>query len=423
MTWRFIARNMVLLAVLVACTERNGRAGADHPESSELAARGDARDTGNNAAPSRSMTTVSADTGGYVRLRVMKLMDNSGFGQPVEAARFLAPADWRMEGGIQWSPNFGCLAMLVNAQFRFIAPDGITALEVFPNYVWNWYDDPYQRQLAAQTAQSAGQRPCDMAPPAAAAEFLRNKLVPAFRRGAQVVATEQQPQVAQASQASMQAYMQQAAAYGLQMDLRADAARIRINYTMNGRQIEEWISATVQYNKQQVMSASAAMQGGMGYTSSYTLTATAQIGTRAPAGRLDGLTPLFATMIASYRPNVAYVNAVSQVMANMGNTQTQGAMDRSRIWSQANREISDIIRQGYDRQQQSQDRIAESWSQTTRGVETFVDPSTNERVELTGGYSQVWSNGNGEYVLSNSPNFEPNRVLDGNWREMRRPQR
>ena len=369
------------------------------------------------------MASTSADTGGYVRLKVFRLMDNTGFGQPVEAARFLVPSDWRMEGGIQWAPSFGCLQMMVNAQFRFVAPDGITGLEVFPNYVWNWYDDPYQRQLATQTARSAGQQPCDMAPPAGAAEFLRNKLVPAFRRGAQVVATEPQPQVAQASQASLQAYMQQAAAYGLQMDLRADAARIRINYTMNGRQIDEWISATVQYNKQQVMSASAAVQGGMGYTSSYTLTATAQIGTRAPAGQLDALTPLFTTMIASYRPNVAYVNAVSQVMAGMGTTQVQGAADRSRIWSQANRDISDIIRQGYDRQQQSQGRIAESWSQTTRGVETFVDPSTNERVELAGGYTQVWSNGNGEYVLSNSPNFVPNRVLEGNWREMQRPQR
>jgi hypothetical protein len=398
------------LGTLAGCGERNG---------AELEiARGPAGQAADDRG--RAMTPPS-DTGGYLRLRVMRLMDNTGFGQPVEAARFLVPADWRMEGGIQWAPSFGCLAMMVNAQFRFVAPDGITGLEVFPNYTWNWYDDPYQRQLAMQTAQSAGQRPCDMAPPAGAADFLRGKLVPAFRRGAQVVATEPQPEVARASQASLQAYMQQAAAYGLQMDLRADAARVRITYPVNGLPVEEWISATVQYNRQQIASASAAMQGGMGYTAMYTLTATAQVGTRAPAGKLDGLAPLFATMIASYRPNVAYVNAVSQVMANMGNTQIQGAVDRSRIWAQASRDISDIIRQGYERQQQSQDRIAESWSQTTRGVETFVDPSTSERVELSGGYSQVWSNGQGEYILSNSPNFEPNRVLDGNWREMRRP--
>jgi hypothetical protein len=423
MNGRSLCSRAAVLTALLACTDGGSQAGGDRAASFELAARGEPGEMETNSHPSPSVTTTGADTGGYLRLRVMRLMDHTGFGQPVEAARFLVPADWRMEGGIQWSPAFGCLPMIVNAQFRFVAPDGVTGLEVFPNYVWNWYDDPYQRQLAIQTAQSAGQRPCDMAPPAGAADFLSGKLVPGFRPGARIVATEPQPEVARASHASMQAYMQQAAAYGLQMDLRADAARVRINYNLNGQAVEEWISATVQYNRQQVLSAAAAAQGGMGYTSSYTLTATAQVGTRAPAGRLDQLAPLFATMIASYRPNVAYVSAVSQVMANMGNTQIQGAVDRSRIWSQASRDISDIIRQGYDRQQESQDRIAESWSQANRGLETYVDPSTHQRVQLTSGYSQVWSNGNGEYVLSNSANFEPNGVLDGNWREMQRPQR
>lgn len=349
-------------------------------------------------------------------------MDNTGFGQPVEAARFLVPVGWRTEGGVTWNQAFGCLYMLVSANIRFISPDGSSGMEIFPTYVWNWYDDQYQQQLVNQQLQQGGpQRPCDMAPPAGAVQFLRGKLVPAFRRGAQVVGSEPQPQVAALAQRALQAYAQQAAGYGLQMDLRADAARVRLNYTRNGQPVEEWISATVQSNRQMGPSPSAAMQGGMGQSATYTFVTAALIGTWAPAGRLEAMGPLYATMIASYRPNLAWVNAVQQVMTNMGNTAIQGAMDRSRIWAEANRSISATIRQGYDYQQQSQDRIAESWSQTTRGVETYVDPSSNERVELSSGYSQVWSNGQGEYILSNTPNFEPGRELPGNWREMHRP--
>jgi hypothetical protein len=401
----------LLYACALACGQKSGNLTKD-----TLAAQ---NSVANGATPNGE--TGNAATTDYVRLHYVRIMDNSGFGQPVEAARFLVPVGWRSEGGISWTSNLGCLYMLVNAQFRFVAPDGITALEVFPTYAWNWYDDPYQRQVASQTPMG-GSKPCDLAPPAGAVDFLRGKLVPAFRRGAQIVGSEAQPQVAAASQRSLQAYMQQAAAYGIQMQLRADAARVRLNYTMNGQPVEEWITATVQSNRTMGPSATAAMQGGMGQSATYVMVTTAQIGTRAPAGRLDAMGPLFATMIASYRPNLAWSNAVSQVLGNMNNTASQGAMDRSRIWAEANRSISETIRQGYDYQQQSQDRIAESWSQTTRGVETFVDPSTHERVELSSGYSQVWSNGQGEYILSNTPNFEPGREIQGNWREMQRPQ-
>lgn len=362
-----------------------------------------------------------AKPGDYVRLHVVRIMDHSGFGQPVEAARFLVPVDWRTEGGVAWSQSFGCLYLIVNAHIRFTAPDGLTALEIFPVSVWNWYDDPYQLQLVQQQlAQGGPARPCDLARPTDAASYLRGRLVPAARGGAQITTVERQPDVAAASRRSLQAYSRQAAAYGLQMQLDADAARVRLRYQVQGRPVEEWITATVQSNRTMAPSAAAAMQGGAGYAAVYTQVATAQIGTRAPAGRLDELGPLFSTMIASYRPNLAWTNAVQQVMTNMGNTAIQGAADRSRIWSQANREISDIIRQGYDYQQQSQNRIAESWSQTTRGVETYVDPGTNERVELSSGYTQAWSNGQGEYILSDSPNFNPNHELRGNWRELRK---
>jgi hypothetical protein len=74
--------------------------------------------------------------------------------------------------------------------------------------------------------------------------------------------------------------------------------------------------------------------------------------------------------------------------------------------------------QVYESRQASLDRTFERQSQALRGVETFVDPSTSSRVELSTGYQGAWPNGLGDYLLSDSPGFDPGRDLGGNWREL-----
>ena len=54
-------------------------------------------------------------------------------------------------------------------------------------------------------------------------------------------------------------------------------------------------------------------------------------------------------------------------------------------------------------------------------METYIDASTKEKIELTSGYEQYWSNGRGEYILSNDANFNPSVALKEDWRLMERP--
>ena len=56
-------------------------------------------------------------------------------------------------------------------------------------------------------------------------------------------------------------------------------------------------------------------------------------------------------------------------------------------------------------------------------METYIDPRSNERVELVGGYTSAWSNGKGEYILSDTPGFNAATALQEDWREMHRPPR
>jgi hypothetical protein len=82
-----------------------------------------------------------------------------------------------------------------------------------------------------------------------------------------------------------------------------------------------------------------------------------------------------------------------------------------------------MIVRGYQERQAVQDRLATQYDQSIRGVETFVNPSTHEQVELTGGYKDAWSNGLGEYILSDSTSFNPSMAFKGNWVRLERPTR
>ena len=79
---------------------------------------------------------------------------------------------------------------------------------------------------------------------------------------------------------------------------------------------------------------------------------------------------------------------------------------------------------GFTRQrQESQDRINEPFGQLMKGTENYVDPATNEQIDLSAGYKGAWSNGKGKYILSDSPGFDPVVELKEDWKALRREQR
>ena len=61
-----------------------------------------------------------------------------------------------------------------------------------------------------------------------------------------------------------------------------------------------------------------------------------------------------------------------------------------------------------------------NWSQTMRGTETYVDPSSGTPVELPAHFDTVWTNSLGEYALVLTPGVNPNQVLSGTWTRMQK---
>ena len=356
-------------------------------------------------------TTLAADEAGYVRLRMVEIPDEQGFGQPVVALRFLAPTDWRIEGGVRWNLPLQCQAELVTVHVGALAPTGDLGFEILPSRVWRWSDDPAEVDYWRMGAGPGNQ--CAIAPPMAAADFLAQSLPGTFRPPFEVVGVEPLPEMA----AALAAEAQQLAA--MNTPFQTDAARLRVRYDDGAT--EEWLTAGVLQMALQAMSSGAALQGRMETTTQYISSASRVFGLRAAAGRLDEQERLFATMVASVQVNPAWEAALNRLALNLAQIQIESAAERSRIWSEATAEVGRIRMEAWDNQQASQDRIAQAWSQTIRGVETFVEPGEAATVELQSGFDNAWSNGVGEYVLSDRPSFNPNTVFTNqNWTRMER---
>jgi hypothetical protein len=373
-------------------------------------------------------TEASPSAVGSYRMKLVKVYDREGWSQPVEAYRILIPSDWKIDGWVRWrQDSIGCPDNIIDVGARAIAPDGVTGFEIFPPYNWQWVQDPQMRQALRQQEERNVQflgpssRGCPMIPANTADDVLRNYIVPQYRKGARLVASEPLPDVARATDAQVRANFAPLLQAGLLAGYRVDAGRVRLASTVQGRAAEEYVSATLTVVQQSTPSMTAAMQGQMGNSFTYGMSAYNFIATRAPQGQLGAKSKLFASIVESVRPNQMWLNAIQQVVINMKNTQIKGAADRAAIWRKAQQEISAIHNQVYKQQQAVNDRLAAQFSQTIRGVETYVDPTTKEAVELTSGYKQYWTNGQNEYILSDDSNFNPSVALKENWRLMQRP--
>jgi hypothetical protein len=360
-----------------------------------------------------SAEAAAADVPGYTRLRMVEVLDEQGFGEPVVALRFLVPVDWRVEGGVTWNVPRQCTGELVAVHVRATAADGLHGFEIFPGQVWHWSDDPADIELWRMDA-SPGNR-CTVAPPMGAADFLIESLPGVFRPPFEVQSVEALPAVAEALAAGS-ARMQ-----AMQMPFQADAARVRVRYDAKAGSIEEWLTAGVFEVAMETISSGATMQGRMEMTTQHISSASAIFGFRAPGGEIEEQERLFATMVASVQVNPVWEAALGQVALNLEQIRLPGSNGRSRVWSEAMAEVASTQAEAWRNDQESQSRLAEAWSQAIRGIGTHVDPADGEAALLSSGFEAAWSNGAGDYVLSDQPDFDPNRVLpEEHWHRLER---
>ncbi len=357
-----------------------------------------------------------AAQGRTYRMKMVKAMDEQGFERPMAAYSILVPTDWQSEGGVAWNikPYDRCNTTQIT--LRASGPDG-RGLETLPYYNWVWDDFPQVLQQAQAFQGQFGYRPCDVQPPMTAADYIR-RMLGQIRPNAQLLVLEPAPKLLEKLQQQTRQMEQDAARYGMQQSVRPDAARARLKYELNGKPVEEWIYAfTITKAVPGLHLNPQTMQMVQAYSYNCSAHMTTQ---RAPEGQLDASDKFYDLIWSTARINPEWANRVLQNALAIQQIELKGVRDRSRIISQSANEIADMQMQGWQARQRSEDRVFDSITQSIRGVETYRNPATGETIDLSNEYGRAWVNNRGEYLVSDSPDFNPTVTLKEEWKPLER---
>lgn len=328
----------------------------------------------------------------------------------------LAPKDWQVQGGQQWNPQ--TYRDFVHLNLRISAPDG-RELAVYPG---GFYEDSNIYEVGAQMgAQNARPRPgqvlgngiTHMPVPQSVSQYVTNILMPMHRPQAQnmqVVATtpldslrKQLDEVLAPVRQNMAQGDEQLRQMGgqVQSSLTTIAERVRVRYQENGRTFEEdvWVLGTVNHSVQQTQ--------GMPPVHMWYWRMMDPRGVRAPAGQLDDARPLLEAISLSIMPEPRYQAIIMHLQHKINMKELEALAKRGEIARQGREEAWQIYQSGVKEQQASTERMHDSFNEYIQDIDRFQDLD-GSTVRLPSLYSYVYSNSNGEYILTNEPTFNPN---------------
>ncbi len=343
----------------------------------------------------------------YMVLQRLRVIDPNGFGQPMEAYSMLVPKGWKSEGGITWQVGHTCMAEVIRNRVTVTSPDGHYALDFYPLQQWDWWDDQLMLQTQMQQAQNPVFRRCTISQPLDAGQFLRGPM--AQEMGAQVTGIEPSEELDRALREQAQAANQQFKQAGVSIESRPSAVIGTLRYP-DGSGGVALCSIGMQ-----VSWMPNYMTGGQ--SAGYSCQATQKVSLRCPAGKEAEARKLLGTVMTSLRINPQWQQGVQQMVSNVAAMEQRETMKRAAIQRDAANYSADLQQRTWEEGSASRDRIAEGWSQTLRGVETWRDAGGGS-VELSSGYNEAWSKPDGTYILSNNPLFDPNVAFQEDWKKL-----
>lgn len=329
----------------------------------------------------------------------------------LEAFRLLVPKAWIFNGGITW--NFNKNPLQPYTIFTVSSPDGNSVIQQFPRVDFFW--SPNQMSQAGQAQMGA-----TIMQPLGATDFLQRVFIAQARQGVsdlKVLETQPLPALAQYGLRvtnMMTTIFGQISPFTFPYENRADAGRVKVEYTQNGRRIVEDFTATIGYFVTNMPMMGTYVQEANGWASVTSF--------RAPAEEMPAKVRMFQIAVYSRFDNPVFMvsyTRLSTIVTREQLRQQQAIFARFQQIHKTLEETNDIIWETYQNRSASYDRMFDNYSQAQRGVETYVDPVNNWNVELPIGYENAWTNGT-DYVFSDSASYNPNIGSTGNWTQMTR---
>ena len=342
-------------------------------------------------------TQTKADVRTFVTYKYIDRMTG------MEAFRLLIPKGWQAEGTISWSAN---PALPAQARFRFYNPNGAEEFNLFPTQSYFWTNN--QMFLSTNPPGSLRFGTLVMRPIDLRNAFMQ-VIIPKFRTKVSGLKITEEKQVAELARLARGELIR-----GVHSS--AEGGKIRIQYQQNSRLIEEEIYAAVS----QFVTDLPGSAFSRGYFIDYWYIDYV-FSFKAEKNRLDSQSKVFQTMVYSLKVNPRWFARVSNVKEMMVQQIIRGIKAVGRIGEMVARAGSEMRADqmhAWEQRQQAQDRIAQNFSDYIRGVDRFHDPFSGKEVELPSGYGRAFANNLGEYIVTDSPSYNPNIGSNLHWEEL-----
>jgi hypothetical protein len=132
----------------------------------------------------------------------------------------------------------------------------------------------------------------------------------------------------------------------------------------------------------------------------------------ARRGQLESVLPAMVAMASSVRETPRWAREKANHLGIMSGIALKGFADRQRIMVNTQREISQIITETHRNVTASNERSHRNFVNSIRDVEIYSDG--NMSYELPSGYDNVFSDGNGNFILTNDHMLDPNVDIESN---------
>lgn len=352
-----------------------------------------------------------AAPGSYVRLKKAQISyaTVAQLPEPQPGIELLIPATWNFNGWIHmYGGKEGCFSDSFSVFWEAKSDDGITKIQGIPNYSWQYSDDPQELHNLTDPNRrthrgSQSNDICPVSKPLSAEQYFRQIVLNDLKPQMTVVSVEPFPVLEQLVRQRNGLPPTDDGNGGA----RIDAIRVRLECQTDGKPMELWYTVALVTQTYRV-----------GRGSLYDMHAAGQMIMGAPKGKLDANDKLFKVVMSSIQPTPEYSAFSNKWIANYYQIQAnkEAAMDKIQA------DLDSFITQTYMHMSANAQRVSDQGfranDQNLRDVQTFRDPTTGRRVELSNQYDHAWLNGANEYVMSDDPNFNPNAQLSGSWNQL-----
>jgi hypothetical protein len=299
----------------------------------------------------------------------------------------IIPADWNIKGGVVWN-----LSDARPAQFRIHMSDprDVAAFDIYPNHFFSW-----SRTDAARGGMGQDQKYMGM--------IIEQPPADQFQALAQVVLRRDRPDLAQAKvvdqtklpDVAKSAYDAWPKMAGVQYGVAA--GKVTFEYQLQAQTVQEEFYILF---KQSINQRLGIMSWSVENVSSM----------RGPKGSLQQLSEVRAVMAHSCQPNMDWYNKVTQFVVNRTKMTIQQLNDqeqRREIFQKMQSDANDQEKQEFQKHMDDLDRQSDAQADYMREVSPWKT-SDGDSVKLPNKYGYAWEGANGEIIMNNDPQYNPN---------------